>query len=96
MSCNKRRIGDEYHCPTCRTRWDTNDPEPPACDAEQSRPITLTERLRALNNRMRQATVLPSLCNDLEDLIEEVALIEQAAKRSKATTGSGPNVVPIR
>lgn len=30
--CHARRAGqDEMHCPVCRLRWDTNDPEPPAC-----------------------------------------------------------------
>lgn len=31
-NCHARRAGqDEMHCLVCRLRWDTNDPEPPAC-----------------------------------------------------------------
>lgn len=39
MPCDKRRIGDEYRCARCRTRWDINDPEPPPCGAEMSAPV---------------------------------------------------------
>lgn len=31
MSCEARRYGDETVCARCGLRWDTNDPEPPAC-----------------------------------------------------------------
>lgn len=29
--CRARQYSDEMHCPFCRLRWDTNDPEPPQC-----------------------------------------------------------------
>ena len=29
--CHAIQYSDEMHCPVCRLRWDTNDPEPPAC-----------------------------------------------------------------
>lgn len=31
MTCQARQYSDEMHCPRCRLRWDTNDPEPPVC-----------------------------------------------------------------
>lgn len=98
VTCEKRRIGDEFYCARCRTRWGTSDPEPPACDAEQQQPITLTERLRALSTRMRAATILPSLVDDLDDMIEEVKLLDDARRQAKANVigGAGPNVTPIR
>lgn len=98
VTCEKRRYGDEYHCGRCRTRWDVSDPEPPACEAEQAKPITLTERLRALSKRMRDATILPSLVDDLDDMIEEVKLLDDERQRSKANVkgGSGANISPIR
>ena len=97
-TCSKRRMGDEYYCQRCRTRWDINDPEPPACDAEQQKPVTLTERLLALSKRMRDATILPSLVGDLDDMIEEVKLLDDAQRRAKANAkgGSGENVTPFR
>lgn len=96
-TCSKRRMGDEYYCQRCRTRWDINDPEPPACDAEQQKPVTLTERLRALSKRMRDATILPSLVDDLDDMIEEVKLLDDDRRRAKANAkgGSGQNVTPL-
>lgn len=97
-ACSKRRIGDEYYCAVCRTRWDVNDPEPPPCDAEQAKPVTLTERLRALSKQMRDATILPSLVDDLDDMIEEVRLLDDARRQAKANAkgGSGENVIPLR
>ncbi len=98
MTCDKRRIGDEFHCPRCRTRWDTTDPEPPPCDAEQQKPTTLTERLRALSNRLRGASGLSGYADDLDDMIEEVKLLDDERQRSKANVkgGSGANISPIR
>lgn len=98
MTCEKRRYGDEWHCGRCRTRWDVNDPEPPSCEAEQSKPVTLTERLRVLSKRMRDATILPSLVDDLEDMIEEVKILDDARRqvRANAKGGSGDNITPIR
>lgn len=92
-TCSKRRVGDEYYCQRCRTRWDISDPEPPACDAEQQTPITLTERLRVLSRRMRDATILPSLVDDLDDIIEEVKLLDDERRRAR---DSGANVTPFR
>lgn len=96
--CDKRRIADEYYCARCRTRWDINDPGPPPCDAEQAKPITLTERLRVLSKRMRDATILPSLVDDLDDMIEEVKLLDDERRRAKANAagGTGENVTPLR
>lgn len=31
--CRAIQYSDEMHCPSCRLRWDTNDPEPPPCGA---------------------------------------------------------------
>lgn len=59
---------------------------------------SLTERLTALCERMRAATVLPSLCDDLEDMIVEVGVIEAAHRANRRTAADGPlppNVVPI-
>lgn len=111
VTCEKRRYGDEYHCGRCRTRWDVNDPEPPACEAEQSKPVTLTERLRVLHKALR--ALVPSLqsagvhaaageldyhASSLEDMIEEVKLLDDERQRSKANVkgGSGANISPIR
>lgn len=79
--CAKRRVGDEYHCLACRTRWDVNDPEPPVCQREIDKPprITLTHRLRALSKRLRETAqdvpIRRSIMDDLDDMIEEVALL---------------------
>lgn len=96
--CDKRRVADEYYCARCRIRWDVNDPEPPPCEAEQPAPATLTDRLRALSKRIRDVTILPSLANDLDDMIEEVKLLDDDRRRAKANAkgGSGQNVTPLR
>ena len=101
-TCDKRRIGDEFYCHRCRTRWDASDPEPPPCDAEQAKPITLTERLRALSKRLRDtaadAPVPRSIMDDLDDMIEEVKLLADERRRAKsnAAGGTGANVTPLR
>ena len=78
--CAKRRVGDEYHCLACRTRWDVADPEPPACPRQVEQPrITLAHRLRALSKRLREVAldvpIQRSIMDDLDDMIEEVALL---------------------
>ena len=111
MTCEKRRYGDEWHCGRCRTRWDVNDPEPPSCEAEQSKPVTLTERLRVLHKALR--ALVPTLqsagvhaaageldyhASSLEDMIEEVKILDDARRqvRANAKGGSGDNITPIR
>ena len=61
-------------------------------------PATLTDRLRALSKRIREVTILPSLANDLDDMIEEVKLLDDDRRRAKANAkgGSGNNVTPLR
>ncbi len=102
MQCDKRRIGDEYHCPRCRTRWDINDPEPPPCEAEQPKLVTLTDRLRTLSKRLRDvakdAPVPRSIMDDLDDMIEEVKLLDDERQRARANArgGEGANITPFR
>ncbi len=101
-ACSKRRMGDEYYCQRCRTRWDINDPEPPACDAEQQKPVTLTERLRALSKRLRDTAkdvpISRAITDDLDDMTEEVKLLDDERQRARANArgGAGENVTPLR
>lgn len=101
MTCAKRRYGDEWHCGRCRTRWDVSDTEPPICEAEQAAapaPVTLTERLRKLLVRLEEEGVMLSIRQDLDDMIEEVKLLDDERRRSKANIkgGAGTNISPLR
>jgi thymidylate kinase len=83
--CQARRIGDEMCCNRCRIRWDAAEEAPETCEAVAAKPRTLAERMRIVNNALRDVTTLPSLCADMEDLIEEVALLEQRVKSINLT-----------
>lgn len=98
MECDKRRIESEWYCGMCGVRWDVDDPEPPVCPVERNAPETLTDRLRALVVRFREAKAPRDFCNDLEDITEEVQLLDRARRQALANArgGSGENITPFR
>lgn len=36
--CQARQYGDQMICAACGLNWDTNDPEPPACQKKRRQP----------------------------------------------------------
>jgi len=52
MTCRARVYGDQTICDKCGLTWDTNDPEPPACNPKDQR----TKEARAI----AAASELPS------------------------------------
>jgi hypothetical protein len=107
--CEARRLATgEHECARCRLRWDDDDTAPicpklaaallPTASTPKM-PRTLTDRFIALLDRMRTGGVLPSYCDDLEDLIVEVGVMEPKVRATAPQTIKGDlpnNVTPLR
>jgi len=59
MTCRARQYSDEMHCAACRLRWDTNDPEPPACPQMVKAPPIVPERAAMKRKREAFVSALP-------------------------------------
>lgn len=49
--CAAIQYSDEMHCPRCRLRWDTNDPEPPPCAPKSQSGVPIVSRVKPMDVR---------------------------------------------
>lgn len=102
--CSHRRTASgEYECPRCRARWDADEPTPPCpldVAAEGAPPKLrrppLDERLVVALARLRAASILPSVCDEVEDMIVEVKLLMDEVAQLRASAEARPVIVPFR
>lgn len=57
--CQARREHDEMHCPRCRLRWDTNDPDRPACSPKTGSGVPVVKPPRFAPERLPYRSGLP-------------------------------------